>query len=259
MNSPESLQLDAYMVGDFDDKGARITRIYIKNPNHLIYETNNSGDIGMMMKNPSRYNWTAISPYTARISTLLNSKREKKAFLPNLAKAYHDFFADNTEAAIALFRVMEQDIIRHKRVVGKLNYLLTCLAVVGLMSLIGGLYHFLGWQSFYPELRTYIAIAILGSFGGFLSVSIRINQLQLDLEAGSFLPRITALTRMFMAILSSLIALIVIRSNLIFGVLNESTNPYVVYTLAVLAGFSESFIPNVLSRVEKQETADETG
>lgn len=246
-------KLEKYMVGDTDDKASVITRIYIKNANHIIYEINDSGDIGMMMADPSIYPWKAISSHTARISTLLRSRKEKKAFLSNMAKAYHDFFSGNSSSAVALLQTIERDIIKHKQVAGKLNYLITGLILVVNICVLVMVFSFVPVMQAYHEWKMMFYMAAFGSFGGFLSISFRINKLKLDLEGGSLFPRLTAISRIFIAILSSFIVMAVIRSNLIFGVMNDPANPYIYYTLAVLAGFSESFIPNILHQIEKRD------
>jgi len=50
---------------------------------------------------------------------------------------------------------------------------------------------------------------------------------------------------------SGLIIYVLVKSEIVLPNLNHENNIYVVYILAIAAGFSESMIPNLLKKVEK--------
>jgi hypothetical protein len=47
--------------------------------------------------------------------------------------------------------------------------------------------------------------------------------------------------------ISSLIVFALIKSNVVFGFISDLGNKYIYYSMASLSGFSEYFIPNMLT------------
>lgn len=52
--------------------------------------------------------------------------------------------------------------------------------------------------------------------------------------------------------ISSLIVYSIIKSDLILGIFNEGKNDYIFFAFGALSGFSESFVPNILKKIEKE-------
>ncbi len=90
-------------IGDIDDKGNVVQKIYVKNDHHIIYLTQDK-NVTMMMTNAVNYEWSAISQRTSKIVYLLeDNEKLKQAFASNIAKAYNDFLLGNIDISITLF------------------------------------------------------------------------------------------------------------------------------------------------------------
>ncbi|HSC38559.1 MAG TPA: hypothetical protein VLD19_11820, partial [Chitinophagaceae bacterium] len=68
---------------------------------------------------------------------------------------------------------------------------------------------------------------------------------------------LSSLSRIFISMLSGIIVYALIQSDFLLGFLKKEGNNqiiYIYYVLAVVSGFSETFIPDVLGGVEKKAT-----
>jgi len=64
---------------------------------------------------------------------------------------------------------------------------------------------------------------------------------------------IYAIERIFISIFASVIVYCAIRSNLAFGFVEKLPNPVVGYILfSIVAGFSETLVPNLLIKLESK-------
>ena len=97
-------------------------------------------------------------------------------------------------------------------------------------------------------------IATFGSLGGFLSVSINVNKLDLDIDGGANIQILTGFSRIFISMISSLIIFVIIKSDLALGIINDVKNNNIFYALAVISGFSETFVPNIIKNIESEKT-----
>jgi len=52
---------------------------------------------------------------------------------------------------------------------------------------------------------------------------------------------------------SGLIVFVLIKSELLMPQLNEQDNMYFIYILAIVAGFSETLIPNLINKIENDK------
>lgn len=63
---------------------------------------------------------------------------------------------------------------------------------------------------------------------------------------------ISAVSRIVIGMIGAVFILLVIKGNLILGLLADLKNPAAILAIAVVAGFSETFVPNALRCVEKR-------
>ncbi len=94
-------------------------------------------------------------------------------------------------------------------------------------------------------------IATCGSFGGFLSVSLNINKLNLDFDGSPAIQFFTGFSRIFISMISAIIMYYLIKSDIVLGLINYINNNNVFYALGIVSGFSETFVPNIIKSVEK--------
>ena len=102
--------------------------------------------------------------------------------------------------------------------------------------------------------QEFFVVIICGALGGVLSVALRIKEIKIDPDSDV---RIAGVSRIVIAIISSLIVYIALRANIVspltqFFVDNDQTpeliNNWKIGFASVLAGFVETFVPNILSR-----------
>ena len=101
--------------------------------------------------------------------------------------------------------------------------------------------------------KEFFVVIICGALGGVLSVALRIKEIKIDPDSDV---RIAGVSRIVIAIISSLIIYIALRANIVspltqFFVDNDQTlqiNNWKIGFASVLAGFAETLVPNILSR-----------
>jgi hypothetical protein len=101
-----------------------------------------------------------------------------------------------------------------------------------------------------------IYMITFGGIGGLFSVAININKHQEKVNRLFGAHVIAGVFRMLIAMMSGLIIyvffkskLIAIGSSLTGG--DESADHFATYMIAILAGFSESLVPNLIRKTEK--------
>lgn len=99
----------------------------------------------------------------------------------------------------------------------------------------------------------YIKIATFGSFGGFIALNVKLNDIKFDISESTISYITVSIYKLVFAMISSIISYFFIESELILSVIkNNNTNSlYLIYTIATLAGFSESLLPNMFKNIEK--------
>ena len=102
-----------------------------------------------------------------------------------------------------------------------------------------------------PEVFPYMQAMTYASIGGFLSVASTLKSIQIDSSDFGWFQFFYGAIRIIISMLSGLALYILIRSELVLPQLNYQENIFIIYILAIIAGFSESFLPNLLKKVEK--------
>lgn len=237
--------------------GEIIRTIYCSSNNYIVYATKKN-------KNAIYYKANSLEPKSlSQINSILVeinglSKRIKKSqrYNSEIAHAYAECFEKNQSAAINILEnlkiLMNKDFIHQ----AKINYILCNLILIVLNTLISlSLYYTKSFVSYGPFIE-YFTIATFGSYGGFLSTIFKINNLNFEEEGNKNLLFYLAISRVFISMVSSIIIYVLIKSNLLLCIFNKEGNVYVFYMFAIVAGFSESFIPDILKKI--QNSTDET-
>jgi len=95
-----------------------------------------------------------------------------------------------------------------------------------------------------------------GSFGGFFSILIGVRRLRCEPGVYKSTYYLYGVIRMSIAILAAIIIYFAIKINLIFGFCNDLESKEIGYFIfGVLAGFSESLVPNFLSKLENENNS----
>jgi len=242
-----------YEVGD--DLGiGRITNIFSAGNNFIFYEADNSGDVSYEVRGFPE-NWKApLNPKIVEIHALLPNYKYRKRYANRIASAFQDCLFNNEAAAIQLLDKIKETIIYSFKLRARLCYLISSLVFVVINLIIAILLNFV-FKSYVPNpIILLFNIATFGSFGGFLSISFNFRKIVIDYEENFYIPILTGISRIFISMISSIIIFSIIRSELILALINKTNSYYLFYAVGALSGFSESFVPNVLKSIDKEDS-----
>lgn|GEM_PF-6207544 len=177
---------------------------------------------------------------------------EKGKFQYDIASVYAICFNGDPEGATDLIKVIyyQSNLNERTRTNGKINYLVYCLgiALVGLTACVWFQYNL---APKYALALFYLKIASLGGIGGFISIAIKVSRSDMNFDKNKTLQVLSAVSREFIGIFSALAIYLFIKANLVIGIMSTA-GPYVFYAFAVLAGFSETFVPDFFGVIEKK-------
>lgn len=96
-------------------------------------------------------------------------------------------------------------------------------------------------------------VAAFSSMGGFISVSLKIKGLQTDRELKKKEYFFYGAERILFSIIAGVLVYFMFKGNIIFGFLNTSSDiSFSLYVVCALSGFSETLIPNTLRNLESK-------
>ena len=110
------------------------------------------------------------------------------------------------------------------------------------------------------DTKLMLACSSIGALGALASIAIRTNDLELDANAGKWLHIIEASARIMVGVISSFLAVLLVRSGLVLEPLfDEDKRGYLLIALSVIAGAGERVLPNfiksgesLLARIERK-------
>lgn len=94
----------------------------------------------------------------------------------------------------------------------------------------------------------YFYCALSGTLGATVSSLQRMNKISFNVYRSRISLDVESVTRLIIGIVFSLFLLITIKSGIVFS--NYEDNIYAIISLAFISGFSERFVPNIISNVE---------
>jgi len=244
---------DSFKVGEKDTQGLEIARIYSSSPEYVVYRT----AIGIRVftdedDKPSENRtyfkrFLEIGPELGRIYSLQPDQIEDvESINRQLARGMQQCLEGHLENAKQLLKEAESRLIRLRMLGGRLGYLLGAGCTLAIAIVINIL---IAKTGYFDQVEiSYSQVIACGAMGGFLSVAIGIWKLEIDLDASQLINILTGASRILIASLAALISLFAVRSNIALGTLNFAS-AYSIFIVATLSGFSEKFIPNILSKI----------
>ncbi len=234
-------------------RGEMITRLYAAKSDFLIFEGEKSGEVTVATDNVElRKRCSDISTKISVISEYLITKKEKKKFVDQIGLAYVEAIEGNLKEANNICDKLLDRIEIYKIGIGRFYYLLSCLSVVFIALIFS---FFLKKYKFIPEIIPHFFIMAYASIGGFLSVAKDIKKIQIDSTDFGWFQVVYGAVRIIISMFSGLIVYVLIKSEIILPTLTINDNVFVICLFAIAAGFSESMIPNLLKKVEKEKTS----
>jgi hypothetical protein len=156
--------------------------------------------------------------------------------------------------------IAEQINKEYKRLIqGKLFYLFGCLSAAAVLSLASSICFILKQTDFISNNNVLVQLfyaTTFASYGGFISVSITLNQLVFETELRNRDYMFYGLTRILVSILGGIFVFIAVKSGLILNVAGSSF--FGVFVFCFFAGFSEKFMPDLLKQLEARDNEKAT-
>lgn len=230
-------------------QGKKIKTIYASSDNYIFFRKRWHDQLSVQWHEIDETCLNPINPMISEIIGLIDKKNQKK-YNYQITSAYIQCINNHSQSAIEILEKLKVQINREIIQQSKIRYLFFSIIFLlfnTFLSII--LFYNKNIYDFGP-FKEYFTVATFGSYGGFISILYKINKLNFEEESEKKLLFFLAISRCFIAMLSSIIIYVLIKSNILLGVLNDVKNMYVFYIFSVVAGFSETFVPDLLSKVE---------
>lgn len=252
-----------YEVGKGDRAGRKITKIYALDARYVIYfvgcelfyepTTGLATDLGK------------ADAALARISRLLDLRQEDEgrreynfdlSTLELAADALEMFFCDEKTEALEILdgvrdKLLEKEVVQRRLAYQMGAVLITALAWI--LYLLYGKHHL--WNP-------WMLSAALAMAGGLFSVCLNIASLEVNVNQGHPFVFAAGATRSVVAFLAGIGLLLAMRSQTFAGIIYKGEVPGHDGLLQItemffcfLAGFSEAFVPNILSKAPADKAA----
>jgi len=244
-----------YRAGEGDRAGRKIRKIYAVNDDYVIYFVTSEMYYETV---PALENGLGpADSLLARINRLLDANpadgtRDYDVNVSTLelaADAFEMFFSGERDEAL--------DILTGIRLMYQLGtVLITTLAWI--------LYLWLLRKGSIPaEWYSWMLAAALAMLGGLFSVCLNLGSLEVNVNQQKLFLLVAGATRSIVAFLAGIALLLAVRSKMFAGIVYQGNVPsdgagleIAEKSFCFLAGFSESFVPNILSKSADAKTAD---
>lgn len=255
--------------GNADAVAYHVTKVFYQSPNYSIFEVNNSKAIEYITVDDVRYNTQAITPKLNRIDFWLRDSQLRQSennFLETAADAIAQCFEGKTSEALQtvgdLETLIKNEVYRYSKMIYLLPYLFLVMCMVGYSLWVNYWCGCTGphcdqcWCKTYESL---IHMATFGAIGGMLSVSRHMDTYSVEVKykrgwlIRSILDKylIAVMVRFSTSIFGAITLYVLLTSKFInIDTITTEKGVYVLYSLAILAGFSENLVPNMMTKFE---------
>lgn len=256
----EKIKPDGLYVGGIDNAGEKILRMYSKNKEYATYRTKSAIrlEIDDDLKEREAYERKhfEISFELARIySWLPNNLRWSEPINRQVARSIITNIRGDKDLAKSMLDHAEDRIKRLRIINGRLLYAISSLSVASALVGILMLYSFfMPNKELFKDYENLLRVATCGALGGALSVSLGFAKFDIDIDASWITNILIGASRIFIAITAAIFAYFAVESGLLLTALRSENTPYGVYVIAMIAGFSEMFVPNLMANLVTQDS-----
>ena len=265
-NAKSQLKPYDYKLGILDNDGKKVKKIYSKAPGYIVYRTDNSIRLDMDDENPKLEEYAGnhykLSVELAKIYSLLPEVLSHTESINRLVgRAITMNVAGHCNDAKTVLKQAEARLIKLNTIQGRLQYIFGAFflsLIIFLISLLPSISTFLdkSWQvSFHKDFQLFSNIILCGALGGILSIAISYRTLNVDVYADSSTNRLIGFSRISIAAIASIFVFFAIKAKLIFAFVNEQSDFNGFYAFAMIAGFIEMFVPNIMNNLAKSSKA----
>lgn len=196
-----------------------------------------------------------------------------------IARAIMLALEDRSEDARSILNHLRARLLSMRNIEGRASYLAACMGSM-LTALVALVVVSLAADAEQPWLKSTIVpllgpdllllkVIVCGALGAFLSVCLSVEQLEIDPETPRKVHRISGITRLVIGMAAGLVVYLAIGAGLVLADGLSLEVPHGerlsakvtagILLLAVVAGFSEVFVPNILRRVSGDNGSETHG
>ncbi|GAB0150169.1 hypothetical protein McPS_29090 [Marichromatium sp. PS1] len=239
-----------YKQGCKDNDDVFVKKIYAKMPDFVVYRTDSAIRIDIDDDSEKveeiKSNHVKIGVDLARIySWLPESLSWSESINKQIARAIVSNILGSFDEAREMLKHAEDRIIKLKTIQGRLQYTLSAFSIVLVIFLISILYPF-------GESAIFSQVMLCGALGGVLSIAVGLSKLNIDIDANWQMNSLIGGSRILIAVTASLFSYFAIKSNIAFSFVNEIESNYGIFMVAMVAGFAEMLIPNIMNNLAKE-------
>lgn len=242
-----------------------VTKVFYHNSNYCIFEVNNSGFIEYVTVNDTIFNTQAICIPLSRINFWVEDTADSnlRDFQEPLADTIAQCFDGKSGEALISIAQLEAFIKNEAFKYSKLIYISSFILLCLIVTIFASFFRYNEYLSTNSSASTKLLVYMctMGALGGFFSVARNMENYNVEIKTyktfgktiwGPYWAGI--ITRLSVSIIGAVIVYLLSQSN--FFNIGEA-NHYVLMTLATLAGFSENFVPGMLTKFETNVSAGE--
>ncbi len=109
-----------------------------------------------------------------------------------------------------------------------------------------------------PEIFVLCYVAAFASLGGFLSLALKLEKLDVDPDSPWHFYLLSGISRIAISVVAGVFVYMLIRADLLVGFVMDLDSKSGILVFAFLAGFSETLVPDILRKIESK-TVDTEG
>lgn len=251
--------LQGIKSGGKDAAGNEVSRLIIRADEYVIYEIKSAAgansmriDVRTLVEEDDLMlkRWTEVARQyyiTKRVLFKVNDHSVRERIANIISRALSTGYSSE---AVHDLKQLQKDINNtyNERIQNSLKYLGTIVSITLCFVSISLFIYANGCFLNQENLRLLVFSATAGCIGGFFSVSTRLRLMTFEREIPSISYILYGFERMIVSICAAIVALLAIKSGLIFQFAKDSI--YGLILVAVAAGFSETLIPNLLVKME---------
>lgn len=267
-NKKESREIDEFKIGTNDPSGYQVTKIFSKGDEYAIYEINSniaSESIKVLInpENKNKFidqekNYEKIKSEVNELKAVLYKCKRDNSFKHLIAAGISSAIVGDIEGSKKILGDLLERINKEYRIQFKNKIIYSSVSLVILIFLLNFSYQtYKVFQNTFlhdnPIIQLFIYSATAGAIGGFLALSIKLKKIEIESDLKPYKFVFYGLERIFLSLLNSIVIVIAIKSGLFLGFINEIETPMWGYLFfSIIAGYSETFIPDILTKIEKE-------
>jgi len=262
-------RISLMQVGNKDALGNQIIKIFVKSDEFIIYEieTNNLSESLRVIidtetekdENGLILNFNKVKAKFIEIKGLLYKVVDDYTLKSRLAHILSLAIKGDIEIANNQFDLLIKEINSEyqKQFMNKFYFTLTAFIFVLINISISIALYFASHSSLITQksvLIDLIYVLTCGSIGGMFSLSLKLKKINLEKGIPGIIFYAYGIERIIIAMFASFIAYLAILTDFAFSFLKNLPNPiYGLMIIGIVAGFSESFVPNLLLKIEEKQ------